>query len=184
MSKRIVSVFTVAMILLSVFSFAMAENLDYSSMTDDELRTVISAATEELNSRQTSDDAPDGALHMVEGTILLNQNDITVTLTGNINSFGSSDSAFMELEAIVENNSSNPIYVNVDGSSINGWEVFGAGIADIGAGKKKKGTFSFMLSDAEISKPEDIEGLEVTFSVANADNWSTIFKADPIVLIP
>jgi len=175
---------TLVLILVSLFIFASAEGLDYTNLSDAELQAIISAATEELNSRHASDTSTDGALHMVEGTVLLDQNNITVTLTGNIESYGSSESAFMELEAIVENNSSDPIYVNVDSSSINGWEVFGAGIADIGAGKKKKGTFTFMISDAEISKPEDIEELEVSFSISNVDNWNTIFRTDTVILVP
>ena len=184
MRKGFVSIVT--LFLVSLLAFACAEGLDYASMSDDELQAIISAATEELNSRNPSEveASTDGALHMVEGTVLLDQNNITVTLTGNINAYGSDDSAFMELEAIIENNSSDPIYVNVDGCSINGWEVFGAGISDIGSGKKKKGDFMFMISDAEITRPDQIEEMEISFSIANADNWNTIFKTDTITLVP
>ena len=90
----------------------------------------------------------------------------------------------MTLEVIVENNSAEPIFLNVHSSSINGWEVFGAGISDIGAGKKKKGDLMFTLDDAGISSPSEIEELELTLSVANADTWSTTFTTDTITLAP
>ena len=156
---------------------ALASELDWPSMSDDEIRAIIAEGQAELNKRTP---AADGALHIAEGTVLIDQGDILVTLTGNVDTMGS----LMELEVIIENNSAEPIYVNVTGSSINGWEVFGAGVADIGAGKKKKGSLMFTLEDANINSPSEIEELELTLSVSNADTWSNIFTLEPITLVP
>ena len=35
-----------------------------------------------------------------------------------------------------------------------------------------------------INSPSEIEELELTLSVANADTWSTIFNADTVTLVP
>lgn len=171
-------------ILLVLFAFAvfcghaLAADLDWTNMTDDEISAIIAAGQAELASRNPV--SSDDVLHMTEGTVLLDQNGILVTLSGKIETMGS----MMQLEVIIENNSSDPIYLNVTGSSINGWEVFGSGVADIGAGKKKKGDLMFILSDAEIERPDQIEELELTLSVANADTWNKIFDADTITLVP
>ena len=171
-----------SLIILLVLAFfcvnAFAADLDWSSMSDDEISAIIAAGQAELASRNP---APTGdALHMTKDTVLLDRDGILVTLTGKVETMGS----LIQMEVIIENNSSDPIYLNVTGSSINGWEVFGAGVADIGAGKKKKGDLMFTLEDAEIDNPEQIEELELTLSVANADTWNTIFTADTLTLVP
>ena len=123
----------IVLLVLTVFcSSAFAADLDWANMTDDEINAIIAAGQAELASRSPA--PADGALHMTEGTVLVDQGGILVTLTGNIETMGT----MMQLEVIIENNSSEPIYLNVTGSTINGWEVFGVGVADIGAGKKKK----------------------------------------------
>ncbi|MBR2700162.1 MAG: hypothetical protein IKE76_16400 [Clostridia bacterium] len=120
------------------------------------------------------------ALQIAEGTVILDQEGVRVTLTGKVDTFGT----MMMLEVIVENNRTEDIYVNVSGSSINGWDVFGVGIADISAGKKKKSDLSFNISDASIENPNQIENMEIQLSVANAKTWMTIFEADSIALVP
>ena len=168
-----------AMILVMALcaSAAFAAEIDWASMTDDEIRAIIAEAQGELAKRAP---VAEGALPIAEGTVLIDQGGILVTLTGKVETMGT----LMELEVIVENNSDTPIYVNVTRSSINGLELFGAGIADIGAGKKKKGDLMFTLEDASINSPSEIEELEMTLSVANADTWSTIFNADTVTLVP
>ena len=168
--------FALVLAMTLIGSSALALEIDWSTLSDDEIRTVIAEAQTELSSRAP---LPEGTLPIADGTVLLDQDGILVTLTGKVETMGT----LMELEVIVENNSSKGIYVNVSSSSINGWEVFGAGIADIGAGKKKKGDLMFTLDDASISSPSEIEELELTLSVADADSWMTIFDADTVVLV-
>jgi len=174
MFKKIVAV---ALMMILCATAAFAAEIDWASMTDDEIRSIIAEAQEELAKRAP---VAEGALRIAEGTVLIDRDGILVTLTGKIETMGT----LMELEVIVENNSAEPIYVNVSGSSINGWEVFGAGLADIGSGKKKKGDLMFTLDDANINSPSEIEELELTLSVANADTWSTIFTTDAMTLVP
>ena len=156
---------------------ALASELDWSNLTDDEIRAIIAEAQDELARRAP---VAEGTLPIAEGTVLIDQDGILVTLTGNVETMGS----LMQMEVIIENNGTEPIYVNVSSSSINGWEVFGAGVADIGAGKKKKGSLMFTLEDAGISSPSEIEELELTLSVANADTWKTAFTTQAIILVP
>ena len=170
-------IMTVVIVMVLCASSALASEIDWGSMTEDEIRAVIAEAQDELAKRAP---VAEGTLPIAEGTVLIDQGGILVTLTGKVETMGT----LMELEVIVENNSNTPIYVNVTGSSINGWEVFGAGIADIGAGKKKKGDLMFTLDDASINSPSEIEELELTLSVADADSWSTIFTADTVTLVP
>lgn len=169
--------FSLVLILALCGSVALASDIDWGSMNDEEIKTIISEAQNELAKRNP---VAEGTLPIAEGTVLIDRDGILVTLTGKIETLGT----LMELEVIVENNSAEPVYVNVSSSSINGWEVFGAGVADIGAGKKKKGDLMFTLDDANIGSPSEIEALELVLSVANADTWSTIFTADSVTLVP
>lgn len=170
-------IMAVVLVMALCASAALASEIDWAGMTDDEIRAIIAEAQAELAKRAP---VAEGTLPIADGTVLIDQGDILVTLTGKVETMGT----LMELEVIVENNSDTPIYVNVTGSSINGWEVFGAGIADIGAGKKKKGDLMFTLDDASINSPSEIDELELTLSVADADSWNTIFTADTVTLVP
>lgn len=124
--KRFVSVFLVVLLAFST-SFALAEGMDFASMSDDALRALVDAARNELAKRE---------LTAAENTVLFEQNGVKVYLTGAYDL--SYDNAYLSLEAVVVNDSDKKVNVSVDTACINGWDVYGSGIGDISAGKKKK----------------------------------------------
>lgn len=145
---------------------------------DIEKPEVTSQESKEDSKPQEKKSNNSGALHMTEGTVLMNQNGIVVTLTGNHDG-----TTFLNLEAIVENNSSDHIGVSLDDCNINGWEVWSSGISDINPGKKKKGKFSIKIADAEISRFEEIETMEMVLRVYNGDTYRTMFETNTIKLV-
>ena len=55
MKKAIAGI--VLFLILAMAASAFAEPMDFASMKDEELKALIEAATEELNSRKASDDS-------------------------------------------------------------------------------------------------------------------------------
>lgn len=158
--------------LLLAFASACAEGLDFASMEDETLQAVIEGAQAELKNRgaQSADDG-----------VLVDQDGCKVYLTGNYEVYGS-DSCYLELEAIVENDSDRNICFDVQSASINDWQVYGSGIYNTGAGKKQKGTLVFCISDANIVSYEEIEDMEVIFYIFDGESYETIKVLEPIQL--
>jgi len=162
------------MVLVCVFcwSFACAEGLDFASMSDEQLQAIIDGAKAELSSRNSSGG---------EKVVLIDQDSVKVYLTGKHEVWGY-ESYYLDLEVVVENNSDKTISIIVDTASVNGWNVYGSGISDTGAGKKQKGMMEVCLTDAEISTYEEVEEIEFNLMIYDSDNWETIAYIDPITL--
>ncbi len=166
-------------ILLAFFLLggaAMAEGIDYASMTDVELRAILDGVRNELVKRE---------LKAGDKILLFEQNGVSVYLTGKyqINSWGEGNHT-LELEATIVNESDAKISVFFDTVSVNGWEVSGIGIVDINPGKKKKDDFKIHLNDADVTAYEEIEDIEFEFYVYDADANKTIFRLeDPVKVL-
>ena len=169
---KCLAVLCLAMLLLTS---AVAEGLDYSSMTDEELQAVIDSASKELKSRHA-----DSGVSLLNGGLILDQDGVVITLTGNRDEYGS----YCDLEAVVENSTDHMIYVSPENASINGWEVFMTGIYEVGSGKKKKGSFTISLGDAEISSLTEVEVMEMVLLIGDNESYKTLFETDVITLVP
>ena len=156
---------------------------------NDDLRACIILKKGDYAAESVAEEAPaeqaaepaqsQGDFHLNEEAVIVNQEGVTITLTGNSKKMGS----LLMLEAVVENNSAEAISVSVDSLSINGWEVYTMGITDIGAGKKKKGSFDMNLSNASIESADEIEDIEITLKIIHPDDhYKTAFVAGPIVI--
>ncbi len=171
--KKFISIL-LALILLG--GLAMAEGIDYASMTDAELHAVLDGVRNELAKRD---------LKAGDKVLLFEQNGVSVYLTGeyHVDSWGEGKQV-LQLEAIVVNESESKISVYIDTVSVNGWEVYGGCIIDINPGKKKKGDFEIRLYDADITSYEEIEDIEFTFDISDADAYKTIFRLeDPVKVL-
>lgn len=174
--KRIAfTLLALIMLFTAVFPCAaFAEVPDFSEMSTEEILEILNAIRNELKGRE---------LVQHENIMLLDQNDVQVYLTGNyeVENYGSSG-VYLELEAIVINNTDTNIGVSAENVSINGWVVDFTGIGDIAAGKKKKGDIELRISDADISTFEEVEDLELSMLVYSQDTWERIFIAEPLTV--
>lgn len=168
--KKLISALLVALMLLSV-TLAVAEGIDFASMTDDELLAVIDGARNEQAKR---------ILTAAADTVIVDQDGVTIYLTGNnrIDEYGPE----LFIEAVVVNDTDKNIDVYVDSASVNGWNVEAYGITETSAGKKQKGEFSAYLDDAEVSTIEEIEEIELELYIADADEIERISENIPVTL--
>ena len=170
--KKFVAVLMAVLMMIS--AFAMAETVDVSGLSDTELQAIIDAANAELAGRSAAP-ADDGK------TILFEQDNVQVYLTGNYEVWGS-DTHYLDLQAVVVNDTDVPITVSVEMCSVNGWGVYASGIYTTNPGKKQKDDLSINISDAEISTFEEVEEVEFQFKVYNSDTYDDMFKTDTITL--
>lgn len=161
--KRFLSLFLALMLIGSV---AVAESIDYASLSDEELHAIINAARNELTKRELVAD---------EKTVICDQDDVQVYLTGRYKwNEGSNESIYLVLEAVIINNSQYELSISIDSISVNGWDVWAGGPGTTNAGKKKKGEFNIKVSDAEIKKFGEIEDIEFHLELYDMGAWKTI----------
>ena len=169
--KKTLSFFIALLVLLTCTAFAEAA-LDYTAMTDEQLHQIIDEARNELTKRE---------MVAAENLVLFEQDGVTVYLTGAYEPWGS-DNVYLDLEAVVINDSDKTVSILIDACSINGWDVYSSGVSDTSAGKKQKGQLEFLLTDAGISTYEEIEEVEIDFTIYDSDNWETISTAEDIIV--
>lgn len=170
MMRRFMALLLAALFLVT--AAAAAENMDFASMSDEELHSIIDGARSELTKRE---------LVAAEDVVLFEQDGVTVYLTGNHDTYGD-DSVYLELEVVVVNDADQSLGVGIDSASINGWNVFGGGIPGTDAGKKQKGSLLFCISDAEAYSFEEIEDIELDFYVYSEETYETVFSVDTVAL--
>ncbi len=183
MFKKLFETRCLLLILATVFLLvgnALAENMDYANMSDEELHQIISLASEELSRRADKD----------KKTILIDQDGILLYLTGQYTiEHTLLGQTILTLNTIMENNSAKNISIGHYMSSINDWDVDFSSI-DINAspGHKIKGSISFDLDDANISMYEEIKMIELELCVFDTSSYDTIIdteviRIDPYVLV-
>lgn len=161
---------TLLLALLLIGSIALAESLDYASMTDKELQDIIDGARNELLVRKLDSD----------GTfVLFDQDGAKLYLTGHykINSSG-----FVKMEAVFINNTGKAATVGVDEVYVNGWKVSALSPGGCANGKKIKGTFDMNLSSAEISTFAEVEEIEFHIRIYD-ESYETFIRFDPITVV-
>ena len=151
---------------------ALAE--DYSSMTDDDLHSMLNSIRNELLKRD---------LVYNEKIVLFDQDDVQVYLTGDCDF----RLPYTKLYAVVINNSTNPVrfaFANDYKISVNGWEVWGDPdyLGTTSPGKKQKGYINIKMEDAEVASFEEIEEIELNFVLMNAETRKPISSAPTVVV--
>lgn len=161
--------------LLMLCGTCLAEGLDYPSMTDEQLHAVIDAARNELSKRELVLDGK---------TLLFEKEGVSVYLTGDFkeDSFTTDSLHYMRAEVIVVNDSDLNVRVGIDSMSVNGWEVSCSGFSAVSAGKKVKDELYFNAVDTDVTSVEEIETVEITFRLSNADTYKFFADVEPITL--
>jgi len=168
--KKLLSLILATMLLGSV---ALAESVDYASMTDEELHGIIDSARNELTKRE---------MVFGEKTVLIDQDGVQFYLTGEYEFNASSDSKYTELETVLINNSDRKVTVTVDDLYVNGWQIFAMCGSNADAGKKDKGSLDMSLADAEVNTFEDIQDMEFMIRVYDSETYDDLFIVGPITV--
>lgn len=158
--KKVVSLLMAALLLLTMTAFA---EMDFTSMSDDELHALIDGARLELQKRElvANGETP---LFEVEG--------VSLFFTGEIEFTGASGK-MLAFTAIIVNDSEKNINIRTQNLAVNGWSFNATGFSDIPAGQKKKGKMTFS-TDGEITTVEEITDLVADFSIVNKDDTKDV----------
>ena len=169
--KKLLSFTLTLTMILALAVPAFADVPGFTDMTTDEIMEIINAARNELISRE---------LKAAENTILLDQNDVQIYLTGKHSVDSYDEYVDLYLEVVVVNNTGRKINVDLDSITVNGWDVDAWGIYDVSS--KKKDDLEIDISDADLSSYDELEDIVFTFEVYDSESYETIFIGEPVVV--
>ena len=157
----------------------VAKEIDWASMTDEEIVAAIEAAQSELNSR-TPIENQDGSIVIKDGAILLDHEGLKVTVEGEpwLNDYG--DRQYIYFTAVAENNTSEDYVIDFDDCSVNGWTTNGYGFGEVPAGQKKRDDCYIYATDAGISSLEEIEECLMCVKVMEPEYYHEQYKTEVV----
>lgn len=171
--KRFITI-CLAILLTLASVAAIAEGIDVSTMTDEELHAIINAARNELTKRE---------LVAAGDLVVVDQDDVQIYMTGNNEMKAFDDGGvWLYIEFVVVNNTDTTVNPFVGKSIVNGWDVHGDGMGKTSAGSRQKVTMRMRVSDGEVSSMEDIEEIVVSFELYDSDNSEMISKTEPVTI--
>lgn len=148
--KKLVCLLLIAMICF--VSSALAAEIDFAEMSDEELQELITRAQAELNSRSQEENT---------SPILYEENGIKLYLTGKYEIQHRKDADLVYFEYIVENNTTHDIQISGHDCYVNGWDIgYVPFYGEPKSGKKAKDVFCVDIRPASISEYKDIETVE------------------------
>lgn len=169
--KRIFALCLALLMFIAIPCEAFAVAPEMSEVSEEVLIDFINKARNELARR---------GLVAAENTVLVDQDGVQVYMTGNNKVEVYDDSAYLYMEVVIINDSDKDIAVVEEDASVNGWEVTFFGIGGVSAGKKKKDSFEFVISDADISSLEEIEDIEMNLKIIDENAYETVSAADGV----
>lgn len=160
--------------LLLIGSIALAEAVDFASMTDDDLNALIDSAKAEVERRDLTSNTENVTVFDAQG--------VTIVIT----SFEVDDDSWLYKPSLVAqlkavNTSANDLSIYIDNVAINGWEVGNTGLVDIAAGHKEKDKFEFNLEDADVTTLDELETIEIKFHYQDPVNGGYLYT-DPVTI--
>lgn len=176
--KRLLILTLALALALLLCTCALAEGLDFASMTDEELNDALAAIQAELSARNGADtEQPESTSQ--ENPVILDYDGLTVTVKDiHVDSDWLYGDASLFVDVVESNESDKKLGANASTVSINGWQVDGSAYFEIEAGKKAKDTFKFKMSDADISTLDEVVEVEFVFTVFD-DNFN-FYNQDPV----
>jgi predicted small secreted protein len=87
-----------------------------------------------------------------------------------------------ELLLYIENNTDNNVTIQVRDVSVNGFMVGTIFSCDVLAGNKAFDDITFMKSDLEKNSIKDINEIDLSFHIFDANSWNTILDSEPITI--
>ncbi len=148
---------------------ALAESIDLSGLTNDQLVELKSRIVAELEARNPVEITE---LHFRDGGpwMLVNADGLTVYFTGRRRH----DMPFYYLETVFENNSDRELSVWAENYKLNGWNLSGGLICpSIKPGEKQASSLMFDINDALLTSFNEMKELTFTVETKGTD-YSTV----------
>lgn len=166
-------------ILFLVFCLLFVTACSSSNEQNDSGSKQNSAAKDVSSNNETrKEDVKEDVEINVQEKVLLDQNDIVITLKS-LQQDGMFGPA---LKVLIENNTEKSITVQVRDSSINGVMADAMFSCEVAANKKANDEITFMWSDVEQAGIEVIQNIELKFHIFASDSWDGILDSDAIVI--
>ena len=166
--------FALLLVLLLIGGIAMADIVDYTGMTDEDIYQLIDSAKAEIERRDL--------IGNPENLTVFYEQGVTIVIT----SFESNTDHWMYKPALVAqikavNTSDNDMSICIDNAAINGWEVDHDGMINLSAGHKEKARFEFNLEDADVATADELETLEIKFYYYTPESRDVVYT-DPVTV--
>lgn len=164
--------FAAFLVFLMVFSSSavMAENVDLSAMTADELISLIDDARLELSKYIPA---------VADGMVLYEDENTKITLNGELLiEYGN-----LVVPVIIQNYTDRNLIVSFNNSSCNGWDIREATLS-VNANKKAKeeATFYSAEEDADLTSVDDVEDITCTIHYFDEDDWNySVEIEEPVI---
>ena len=167
--KRILAAVLAFLMLLA--GTALAEQADYSQMTDEELRTIISEARMELARR---------GFVLQENLLIYESEEIELYLTGEYEFSPDPDYKYLSFGVNVLNKRSGMLDMAIRNAVVNGCSVDGSGVYDIAGQSQKSDKISFWLDDTDFEQMADFEEVRFELNIYDTETYDTIRQSKPI----
>lgn len=164
--------FAAFLVFLMVFSGSavMAEGVDLSAMSADELVALIDDARLELTKYLPA---------VADGTVLYEDENIKITLNGELEiEYGD-----LIVPVIIQNYTDRNLIVSFQNASCNGWGV-NEGTVSVNANKKAKDKIDFWNAeeDADLTSIDDVEDITCTIRYFDEDDWKySVDIEEPVI---
>lgn len=154
----------VCFLILMLPVLALAD-IDWSSMTVEEIQNTIDSGRAEILTREIKTDE--------KGTVILDADGIVVSVSSVTVETSYDGSTYLNMKYTVANNSTENMGFSSDKVYLNGWEVSSFLFSSLDAGKKSREESAVYHIDdsADVTSYEDLEELEITCYTFNADNY-------------
>ena len=157
MKKLIATILIIIMLPIA----ALADLPDVTGMTDQELKDLISACSQELRARNTSEP---------EGILLFEMNGFKMFQTGD----AYISSGFMRIPVALYNENDFGVSISPYKTNCNGWDIWSDG-GDVSANAKSKEFLSFSVDEADVIEIDQIESLKFVWKVYDTNTYHDIY---------
>ena len=162
MKKLLAVILAVTMLLPAI---ALADLPDISGLSDQELKDLISACSQELMSRNKSES---------EDTLLFEYEDVRVYQAGkpSIDRLG-----YLTIPVTVYNDMDHEMVITPEDVTCNGWDIFATNCRATG-NSKNKDELKFKVSDANVKSIDKIDSLLFRWEVIDFTEFDIVYTQE------
>jgi hypothetical protein len=160
MMKKLITVTLILALLLP--AVALADLPDITGMTDQELKDLISACSQELRARNTSEP---------EGILIFEYEGVRVYQTGDVYF---DNRGYLNFPVAVYNDTEHEMVISIEDATCNGWDVSALNCRATGKAKHKD-DLSIKVIDADVTSIDQIESLAFRWKVLDFTDLKEIY---------
>ncbi len=164
-------VFVLVLAALLAFCGIATAEMDYSSMTDEELHAILDGVRAELARRETAAGGTDAVFE---------EQGVSFYYTGEVEFFGSTG-LMLSLGTNVINDSDKNIDIFATGLTVNGLSFPDSWVKDIPAGQSGNKSLIF-TTKGEFETLDIIDDLTATYKIIDSDSKETIAEIGPLTV--